>query len=476
MKEQRHDATCNRETRRLRKSGSCGGRLYRCGLVAVALLAAMGTGAVAQDGPAATPLTIETAASLAVASSSSVRSLEISLADQLEDLGIMGYLDGIRLSLGGSLGGSPFDENPDTDLTYGSNARLSANLEIIPQLSLSGTLSANLLHDGPVAAQDILTADLGLTLSPLADPTGRDQEIIAVDQATIDLSAAIDSASFTAISRLLDAIAAERATELDSQQAAVAEQDLANSQALYERDRISEDQLEASERELRSARQDLLRSELSSDRATASLAQAVGLPVDGVPVVRADAIGFEEVTEAAISFVETADVSEMAEAASGPQLSLLDVRRAELHQQSALVFSPELTVSASAGLPDRTYSLSAEISVSPSDFDFDARKDAEADLADAERAYEYAVLESIFGAQSALMDLEFALEDLDDAAYALGQAQQDLDEATFFSERGEITELEFQQVELDLALAEYNLVAAQISVAKNWYAIEFRQY
>jgi len=102
-------------------------RLAAAGLAVVLLLSA--TTVAGQEIPAgaAAVLTLELAADLAVGADNQVAVLQRHLQDQLDDLGIAGYLDDISLKLTGSMGG-----DVNTPLSASGSAVLSAGLENRP--------------------------------------------------------------------------------------------------------------------------------------------------------------------------------------------------------------------------------------------------------------------------------------------------------------------------------------------------------
>ncbi|MBU8913227.1 MAG: TolC family protein [Spirochaetales bacterium] len=417
-------------------------------------------------------LTLELAAELAVDADNQVAVLQRRLQDQLDDLGIAGYLDDISLKLTGSMGG-----DVNTPLSTSGSAVLSAGVEIIPQLVLAGSLSAiESTVDPPGGSVDPLSGSVGLTFNPFADPTGRDRAELAAESAAADLVATRAGAAYRAVGSLIDAVSSQMELELLLLQQEVAIRSLADTQALYDRDRATDQQLTSAEDAVRTGAERIVRAELSLDRAQEVLARDIGVAPESIQLPSAGELDPESFVGSAVNVLESVPATELAEGDVAVVRAVQDVRSAQLDLESTHRFTPHLSITASGGLPDWRYSVGAELTVSPADWDGTAVRDAESDLAFAEREYEYAVRIAEYDALSALNELQFSLDDLGVAQDDLSDSRQDLAEADFRFGRGDITQLALDQARLRVTETEHDVTTAMLNVVRRVMAIDYGQY
>ena len=417
-------------------------------------------------------LTPEHAAELAIKTDNQVALLQRKLQDQLADLGISGFLEDISVRLSGSLGG-----NADTAPSAAGSAALSAGIEIIPQLTLTGNIAASgsiagTQADGP----DPLSGSVGLSFNPLADPTGRDRDKLAAESTAVDLAYATGSAAYGAIGSLLDALNAQMELDLLVKQQDLAVRSLANTRALYDRDRANDQQLTSAEDAVRTGAERIVRAELSLDRAYEVVARDVGIPSEAIRIPAADELDLDPYVAGAAELAGSLSAAELAELDVAVFRAAQDVRSAQLDLESIHRFSPRVSISASGGLPNRQYSVGAELTVSPADWNGTAAEDARSDLAFAEREYDYALRLAEYDALAALNELQFSLDDLEVALGDLADARQDLAEAAFRFGRGDITQLSLDQTQLGVAEAEHEVTGAMLNVVRRLMAIDYGQY
>jgi outer membrane protein TolC len=422
----------------------------------------------------------------AVAADSQVRLLERTLSDQLEALGLRGYMDQITLRLSGGLSGSA-----ERGMTADGSATLSANLDLLPQLTLTGTVSAAdswLGEDTPAAPgaadEPAASASLGLLLRPFADSTTTDREELAVKSTTLELENATLQAGYRAVMALVDAVAAEGEIDLLHEQQAVNETALANITALYERDRATDEQLHAAEATVREGARRIARTEIDAARARESLAELLDLSAATIPVPAAGALGLdgllaraEELAAAGAGADSGATtVAELAVADPGFRRAALEVEGAALDAEAAYRFSPDLVVSASAGVPNWQYAVNIDLTLSPAQWDGNAVTEAALDLADAEDAQAYALRLAELSVTAAIHELGYALVDVQVANDDLSDAEQDLVEAQFRFERGDITALALAQAKLAVLAARNGLFSAELEVVRQLAVIDYRQW
>ncbi|MCK4514984.1 MAG: TolC family protein [Spirochaetaceae bacterium] len=448
--------------------------MRRRGVTAVVLAVGLLLSAVTVAGQetAAASLTLELAAELGVDADNQVVVLQRHLGDQLDDLGIAGYLDDISLKLSGSVGG-----DINTPVSTGGSAVLAAGVEIIPQLILSGSLTATASTvTSPAGGPDPLTGSVGLTLNPLADPTGRDRAELAAESTATDLAAAQASAAYRAVGSLIDAVSARMELELVVLQQEIAVRFLANTQALYDRDRSTDQQLASAEDAVRTGAERIVRAELSQGRAQEVLSREIGVAADSIRIPTVGELNLGSYVGAAAVVLECVSAGEIAEEDVAVLDAALDVRSARLDLESTHRFTPRLSITASGGLPDWQYSVGAELTVSPADWDGSAVRDAESDLAFAEQEHNYAIRIAEYDALAALNELQFSLDDLEVAEDDLADAEQDLAEAEFRFGRGDITQLALDQAGLTVTETEHDVTMAMLSAVRRFMAIEYGRY
>ncbi len=460
---------------------------FRFAVVGVFLLA-LGGGIAAQELSAeesratvvsTAPLTFGKVAELAVDADNKVTVLRRSLADKLDELGLSGYLDDITLTLSGSIGGSA-----EQSLGGDGTARLSAGIDIVPQLTHAGSLSAHdSFHSGPDAEpvpagsdDSPLAGSVSVAYRPFADPTRSEREQLAADSTAADLDAAIRAARYKAIGVFSDALSAQLEVALLSEQQRINQRALGTTQALHDRDRATDEQLDAAEDAVREGARRVVRAELAAERALEALSQTTGLPAEEITLPAAVELELDQWAEVAQTTLQEAQKTDLAITDSEVAKTRLEVESARLDLDAARLFTPDITVSASAGLPDWQYSVSAEVVLSPSQWDGSAVSDARSDLAAAEQAYDYAVRVAEFDVAEALGELEFAVSDLEVAASDVADARQDLAEAQFRFNRGDITPLALAQAELTVLSTDHALVKARLAVVSRLTAVQYAQW
>lgn len=462
------------------QSRHCAGRIsFRCRvnrisvrhrLSALCILMAIGVPLGAQEEQKEPPtefLNFESVVEYAVSANSAVSMLQDSLAEQLTETGLMRYLQGIGISVSGVVSG-----NPSVPISGSGNAALSADIELLPQLSINGSLSV------PYSEAEIqqLEGSIGLYITPLADATARPRDLLEIQRTKVYLESAVQTASYTAISQLLNAVMAERQVGLNEMEYAVAEQALQTTRSLYEKDQTTEQAFIAAKSAFRSQGYDLSLSSLAAEKALQSLAHVIGMSVDQFRVPAIENLGLSAFADQAAAFLDSPDIDLLAEISTDVRLTFLDVQEAEIDLSGARGFSPTLSVTANTTLPGLDYSVGAQFAFSISDFDLKARSDARKNLTNAGMAYENTLSMALFDVRQAVLELKISLEELEAAREALASDQLDLAETHYFAEQGEATALELAQSELAVLTAENAVLGAEVEVASRWLAIEFAQF
>ena len=435
------------------------------------VLVSLVTAASAEETTAAAPLvgelTLDSAMNLAAAASSSVSALRHSLSEKLRDAGIVRFVQGVGMFLGGGAIG-----DTDDSFSYSANVAVAASVPLLPQLSMDGSFSTAYAEGGAPT----FGGSVGLSFSPLADATAHPRDLLDIERTAIHLDSALRAASSVAVSRLLGAVMAERYMELAEEKHAVARLALETTEELYERGQASEASYKAAQATLRARNHELRLSRLSAERTLELLAWALALPVGQIALPTLEDLGLEGLVEEAVALVGSADPAALADAAPGVLLSSIDVQEADLDISSARPFSPSLSITASAALPDLNYTVGAQFGFTVSDFDLTARRVARKAATLARLDHEHVVTMARLDAREALLELEFSLEDLRAALDDLAEAQLDMAETQYYAKRGEATRLDLAQADLALGVAEEDVAEEQVGVVENWFVFQFVQY
>ncbi|MFW5814261.1 MAG: TolC family protein [Spirochaetota bacterium] len=448
-------------------------------LAAAFIFAAAAPHVAARD---AVVVDIETAAALATATDTKLVELERDVDAAADRLGWAPYRDDLALSLSGSLAG---DELPA--LAAGGTASLDASVDVLPQLTLSGRLAGTVSSADPGPA-DPVTGSMGVTLRPLADAQGEERDRIAYERAALALESRARAVAYTAVTSLLDAVAGHEELALAEADVALAERRLVSVEALAERERATDEEVEVARAALRTARHARERKALAAERAAWSLADTMGVAPDAMTLPDWDSL--EIAASAARARARAGDSSSrpepgaMADADRSVGTAALDAEAARVELAATRRFTPELSAGAQARFPlepegaqqHPRYSLSLDVTVRPSDWAGSAKREAQEDLTFAERALESARQSARYDARSALLELEIAFEEQDAALHGLELAERELARAQFRFERGDIARLRLDAAELDVAKARAEVGRAGATVVRRWYAIDLGQY
>ncbi len=434
-------------------------------------LLAISTLAVVAGAIFADELTIDLAIQRAVDGDQQVRLLERQLREQLEELGLKGYLDKISLTLSGSVTG---DDDEETDSVRSGSAILAASLEIIPQITIDGSISAtDSSLEVPGADEDVVTGSVGVTVLPLAVASRRPRERLAARSTAVEVERARNAAVIAATTALFDLVEASETAGISDQEVDVAERVLEATLTRHERGLATDSELTNARQAARRALQARVRNALAVERGVATNQLRLGLEDALTSVPDIATIGIDEWESRALRFLSTVSAAELATRDFAVAEARLALEVDELDRRDARLFDPSFTLTASTDLPDREYEIAAEITLSPSQWDATEVADARADLAHSQSELAIAIRLAEFDAISAINELRFAVEDLGAAERAVSDATVAVEEAQFRLERGGITQLESDQARLQLDRANVDLVIARIAVVRRYMAIEF---
>ena len=227
---------------------------------------------------------------------------------------------------------------------------------------------------------------------------------------------------------------------------------------------------------MRATSQQLLRDELSARRALEDLGQIIGETVTADDLPSWSELGLEAIVDAAADARAGLTPELLADEDSDAEKARQSIEAAEITLASARRFTPDLSVSASASLPNFSYQVSAELSVSPADWNGDDVADAQGELDRAQQRYEYALRSARLDAEAALLEFDIALSGVDVARDNLADADEALAEARFRLSRGDVTQLAVSEAELAVSTAQHGYYSALATAVKRWATIEYRQF
>ncbi|TVQ24377.1 MAG: TolC family protein [Spirochaetaceae bacterium] len=440
--------------------------LYRTGICIAFALTAVVAGSQEPD-----VLTIEAVVHRAVAVDRTLMSLERRAAEQADALGIGRYRDALRLTLTGSLSG----RLPDAP-SYGGSGTLSAEVAILPQLSVTGAIVSRLPADGLQGRpSDPVTGEVGVRFTPLADAGGRSRDELALAETERRLIETARRTAYTAASRLLSAVAAHAEVPLARERAAIADARLEQTRLLSARELATSVEVANAENAVRSAANAVARAQLDAARALDSLAQLLQIAIAPAELPSWERLDLERrVADAAR---ERAGASAEALAAEAPgavaaEFALASARLTEMHTR---VFTPQLTLSGSFGIPASTYSAEARFSVSAADFDR-GRKEAAVEATEtASIALDNAQRTARFAIDQALLDYDIATRAVDAAVRSQALAEQELARVRFRNERGEATRLALRDAERVVSEAIVAVESSRAAALRAWLAVTLVQ-
>jgi outer membrane protein TolC len=421
----------------------------------------------AQDGP----LTIDGVARLAVREDPLLVRLQRAVDDARDELGWAGVADDLAISVGGSLQGADFSQ-----IESAGNVSLTAGLNLLPQLTITGSLGANYNDPETDQAPPPLTASVGLALLPFADAQGRSRDEVALARAQADLAARAREASYGAIDALLAAVEARSRATLAEHERNVAAARYESVSALAARDRATDDEVASARDESRVARQAVDRRRLEADERLWVLARTTGLPLDDLELPGWMELELDSRIDEARKDARTLQADALVAASHGVVGARLALESARIEASATRAFTPRLTANAGLSLPGPGYSLGLSVSARLSDWDALANERSDEDVVLAARALESAVRSAEYAFRAARLELSFAHEELEAALRDLQRAEQSLAETEFRFNRGDVAPLTVSQAELTVERARLRTQIRRAGVIRAWYAIDLLHF
>lgn len=434
------------------------------------------------------PLSVERASELATAASPLLVRRQRAVDDARDALGLPAYRDALSLTLAGDIEGTTA-----TDFSSDGSATLALDVDLLPQLTLTGSLVAR--ADGPSgpdapptdeepqsldasgdARSAPLTASLDLRFTPLADAGRRARDELSLARAVAALERDAREVSFEAIALLVESASLQAETPLAEQRVTLAEARLASTEALAVRDRATQEEVQSARDSERSARQALARHTIALRQAIARLSRALGIPADAFVVPSLSELASATDVATITAALETLDPQQAIAASPSLVSAQHDLQEARINESATLRFSPRITATAGVDAPEFAWSLGVSIQMSTADWDGEAKRQSIEEVTFAEAALEAERTSAELSLEMALVDVRIALEEIEAAAQALALAERDLAEADFRFERGDITRIALDAAELARDEAEVSLARARTTLLTRWYRVELLQF
>mgnify|MGYP003734025733 CR=1 FL=1 len=426
-------------------------RLQKTFIIAVALTLLAGAHLVS----AQTVMTVGDVAAYALEHSREIESSVDAVEDAREDLESVFSLDNTSLSLS-----SGYAYNPSaTSLQNSVAVDGSLNVPIIPQLSLSASLSDTIGDDRNPSGT------FRVNYSPFGYPSADWRDWETFRKAEIVLASLRNTTPMRAEEAALDLVRGQLNLQSAERSMALEEQKYFIAQKRYELNDITFTELEDSRSELGGSRQHYYDTQKSLLALKKNLYQLIGPDLGDVSI---DELSVDEV----LLLVESRDI-ELVAAREGNSATINLLNRAveleALRQQlkAPPAFRPSVSISANVNYFDFRAGTTVSVTFSPDQFQGEERADIRAAIADRELDLnleqanldlELRMLEqSISVAREAL---EISLNDYENAGVQYKETE-------FLLRKGERTEVELEASGLSLFSAQIRLYSAATDLYKN---------
>jgi hypothetical protein len=412
-------------------------------LAAVLLCAALAAGTAGAES-----VTIDDIAARAAAGNLDLVKAKAAVAQAQADLAAQGTLSSSRLSLGASYG-TDSTGSAAGQPAGGVQAQAQVSVPVIPQLSISGSVSSQ------------GTGSISVTITPFAMGTATYAQEATWRKAVLQLSYQAAKTDYD-VRAAAWAVTAAQMTLAAAQAALALEQDRADvKEKAYPMGGLTYDALQTERTALTSARQGSLDAQKALVNAKAALYRLIGAgsgQPDVTAATLADLSALVAKRDAAVAALP---------AASGASLTLrtLQVERDALRAQLAAtpVYSPALSLSGSVSYPLNA-SASISFSFSPSDVKISDHDKVTAALSQKEQEIEIERLAVSLQAEVREQSMALARQVVDERQAEVKQAETALAEARLLETQGRATSLERRQAEVDIASAQARLYGAVIAV------------
>ncbi len=370
-----------------------------------------------------------------------------------------------RLGVSGSYAADLVPDETAFPGTGGGEGSLSASanlsVPILPQLSVSGRIN------------DRASGEVSLSLSPFALPNVSPQQQAAYEKALVSLEYTARSVAFSAENTILSYLAEADALIYAEKQLLIAEKSYDLTKLSYDLGESTFTEVQDAASNLSSKRQQLITARKSRLEAEKNLKLLFG-PGRETPQIAQITSG--ELARRIAGRMEAVDAKKgSAPYSSAVENYSIDLKRLQAELDRTWGWRPDLSVGSSLSFPGGDFSLSASLSISPSDFKGGERADLEEaiEALQDDIATEHYVLD--LEKELKMGSIEIALEALDAAGLQLEQARTLFEEEKILAAEGERTELELLKAEANVIAAENTVFQQSAAVlrAQNDYLLLF---
>jgi outer membrane protein TolC len=334
------------------------------------------------------------------------------------------------------------------------NLSASANLSvpIIPQVSLSGRIN------------DRASGEVSLSLSPFALPNVSPQQKAAYEKAVVSLEYTSRALAANAENTILSYLSKADELSYAEKQLLIAEKSYNVTKLSYELGESTFTDVQNAASNLTSKRQQLFNARKSRLEAEKSLKLLFGPSLETPEI--AD-ISTDELQQRITARSKAVNVKkDAAPYSSAVENYAVDLDRLQGELDRTWGWRPDLSVGSSLSFPGGDFSLSASLSISPSDFQGDKRADIEEDIEDLKRDMDTEQYVLRLEKELKMRSIEIALQALEMARLQLEQAHTLYEEEKILAAEGERTELELLKAEASVISAENGLFQQSAAVLR----------
>lgn len=421
-------------------------------LVCLTLTMLAVSGSAFADG-AAPPLPVDDFIVEAVGSSDSLADAQIALEEAAKALSPGFETDDIRLSISGSGRYSAGISSQHTmQDPFSPSASASLSIPIIPQIQAGAQLSTDF---------DTVSSSFSISASPFAEGSVTWRELEGYQQAGLKLASLTASLPYQIESAVYGYVTAAWSQELAEAKLALEEERFTVFSAQYAVGDISWSDFDAASQALSGAQRALFDAERSTLSARKQLVDSTGIELGTREVIRPSIEEIEAAIESRRNRISEETDQATTESVRSSQIALAAL---EAQLEATPLFDPSVSVSANADLPFSSVSLSASITLSPSQYQREERDDLAEAIAEQ--------LETIEIEQRLLeFEIGMLIRQIESAErlYTVSIASEEsarvaCENTSYYHELGDQTDLELEEARISLESAQLNRYRNAVSL------------
>lgn len=416
-------------------------------------------------------LTFDEVVQAALNRSAQLALLELQLSDLMIESGLKGFFNDTSLSVNAGVSGSP-----DNWLAgYSGSVQIGTVLEILPQLSVNGNVSAG--YGSPSQPGSVpVSGSAGFLFKPFAATGPLKMENLEISRKKSEITALVQSLSNSAVLKYLDLISGYLDQSMKKEIYELSVKTLIASENLYAAEQILDVEYNTVKQAEVSAGHNLQRSELSYELLLESFSYSTGIPVNEIVIPEFSQFNVMDIISASEQLLEENDINQFLEKSSALQASEFDISAAEIAYSDANIINPQFSVTAGMDFPSMEYSAALSFSLSPAGIAVNEKKAAQIQLSSAQNAFTYNQRVAFLNIQASMNELKFAVENLEAVQFQLSADEKSFTQAEFFRDKGQQTEIQFLQARIDLLASKNDLALTEMNIIRKWFALQFGQF